>query len=249
MLETVNGLWIGQSLGWLGRLSITSFLQHGHEYHLYCYDDISDAPDGTVLKDAREVLPASEIFAYQHGPGRGSVSAFSNLFRYKLLLDKGGWWVDTDVVCLRPFNFSQPIIFASERVANETLATTCIIKLPVGHPVADQCYSISRQADRQTLKWGEIGPNLIHQVIQSHNLSDAVKDVDVFCPIYHFHWQRLIDADPTRAQQMITDKTYAVHLWHEYWRRNGIDQDNDLPSASYFMKLMQRFEVNVTTVP
>jgi hypothetical protein len=36
MGEFINGLWIGDALGMLESLSITSFLRQGHECHLYC---------------------------------------------------------------------------------------------------------------------------------------------------------------------------------------------------------------------
>ena len=49
-------------------------------------------------------------------PDSGSLAAFSNLFRYKLLLERGGWWVDTDVICLRPFRVRDELVIASEPV-------------------------------------------------------------------------------------------------------------------------------------
>ena len=109
MLEIINSLWIGLPLSLMERLSITSFLQNSHEYHLYRYDEIANVPDGTVLRDAAEILPASEIFYYRRGGGRGSVAAFADLFRYKLLLEKGGWWVDTDMVVCRRFISPNPL--------------------------------------------------------------------------------------------------------------------------------------------
>jgi mannosyltransferase OCH1-like enzyme len=71
------------------RLSIASFLTNGHEYHLYVYEEIENAPEGTVLKAANEILPESMIFQYKKYP---SHAGFSNFFRYKLLLEKGGGW-------------------------------------------------------------------------------------------------------------------------------------------------------------
>jgi|ETNmetMinimDraft_26_1059896.scaffolds.fasta_scaffold323783_1 hypothetical protein len=42
----IQGLWIGERLRLNERLSIKSFLDHGHEYHLYAYDSIEGVPDG-----------------------------------------------------------------------------------------------------------------------------------------------------------------------------------------------------------
>ena len=61
-------------------LSIRSFLAHGHQYHLYAYEEVEGVPDGTILCDASQILPRDSIFCYQDGFGKGSFSASSNLF-------------------------------------------------------------------------------------------------------------------------------------------------------------------------
>ena len=82
------------------QMSIQSFIHHGHEYHLYVYDEVEGIPAGTKIKDANRVLPDSDIFSKTATKTAGYVT-FSNLFRYQLLKDIGGWWVDLDVVCLQ----------------------------------------------------------------------------------------------------------------------------------------------------
>ena len=111
MNEIIQGLWIGSQLSVMEQLSIASFLQNGHEYHLYVYDEPKNIPAGTLVKDATEILRASSIFQYKQCP---SYAGFSNFFRYKLLLERGGWWVDTDTVCLKPFDFPEQYVFSSE---------------------------------------------------------------------------------------------------------------------------------------
>src|SRR5690606_9502875 len=86
-----KSFWLGNRLPLLQVLSLQSFIAHGHEYHLYVYDPIENAPEGVVLCDASKILPRQSVFTYQKGFGKGSYSAFSNLFRYKLLLEHGGW--------------------------------------------------------------------------------------------------------------------------------------------------------------
>ena len=111
MNEIIQGLWVGPELSVMEQLSVSSFLRHGHQYHLYVYDDVKNIPAGTVIKDGNEILSASRIFQYKQ---QASYSGFSNFFRYKLLLERGGWWVDTDTVCLKPFDFSEEYVFSSE---------------------------------------------------------------------------------------------------------------------------------------
>ena len=81
----INVLWIGQ-LSPLEQLCLKSFVAQGHSVHLYTYDRIDNVPQGVTLQDAAEILPPSNIFRNQLGKGKGSLAAFSDLFRYKLLV-------------------------------------------------------------------------------------------------------------------------------------------------------------------
>ncbi len=62
MNKIIQGLWIGDRLSTMEALSIKSFLNNGHEYHLYTYSHVDNIPLGTIVKDGNEILPESEIF-------------------------------------------------------------------------------------------------------------------------------------------------------------------------------------------
>jgi len=128
MSNIIQSLWIGSSLSKLEQVCLKSFIDNGHEFHLYTYEDVDNIPEGIIIKDGNEILDKSEIFRYQNG----SVSAFSNLFRFTLLYKKGGIWVDTDVICVKPFLFEDEIVIMSEpdKYYNENIITSCFIKLP-----------------------------------------------------------------------------------------------------------------------
>jgi len=223
MPEIINSLWIGQPLSLMEQLSIASFLQNGHEYHLYCYDEIANVPAGTVLRDAAEILPASEIFYYQCKDGKGSVSAFSNLFHFKFLLERGGWWVDADVVCLRRFDFAEPVVIASERIRTGTQATDAVLKFPRGHAAVRQCYEAASRENRAQLTWGKTGPLLVDRVVRENGLQPFVKPPEVFCPLDYWDWKLLLAGNSNPARKPLTNKSRAIHLWHEMWRRAGIE--------------------------
>lgn len=118
----VHGMWIGQTLSKMELLTIHSFLKHGHEFHLWLYEDMATPlPKEVVIEDANEIIPQKYIrrktdIDPESGVGKGSYAPFSDLFRYKLLYEKGGYWVDMDVTCLRPFNFQTPYLFRAHRV-------------------------------------------------------------------------------------------------------------------------------------
>ena len=101
MSNIIQSLWIGGTLSKMEQLSAKSFIDHGHTYHLYTYGETNNIPEGVIVKDGNEILPENEIFRYKNG----SVSAFSNYFRFMLLYKKGGYWADTDLICVKPFKF------------------------------------------------------------------------------------------------------------------------------------------------
>lgn len=98
-IQIIQGLWIGPELSRLEKLCINSFLKNGHEFHLYTYQDVIGIPEKCKIKDANDIIPKDEIFYYSDT--KGNPSAFSNMFRYKLLYDLGGYWSDMDMICLK----------------------------------------------------------------------------------------------------------------------------------------------------
>ncbi len=233
----INSLWIGNELSLMEILSIKSHLKQGHEYHLWTYDLIKNIPSDVIIERGQEILHASEIFSYKTGEGKGSYSAFSNLFRYKLLLERGGWWSDTDVVALKPFDFKDDFVFASERSLNGfSSPTTCVIKLPANSEIAKYCYTYASQIDRNTLDWGTIGPKLLTKAIFLHKLDKFVESPTCFCPINWFDAQQ----DPPMHRDVNLDCSHAVHLWHEMWRRKSINK-NEFHSNTLYGKLLKEF--------
>lgn len=230
-------MWIGDSLSQMEVLSIRSHLKQSHRYHLWSYSALENVPDGVVLEDARQILDESEVFAYRVGEGKGSFSAFSNLFRYKLLLDRGGWWCDTDVVALKPFDFTEDILFASEREQSMTsVPTTCVIKLPAGSEIAAYCYQKAASVNRNTVRWGQIGPDLLKKAIEQFDLHSAIKSPETFCPIDWFEAPSKFVSGNAEIKE-----SHAVHLWHEMWRRSGINKSNN-PSSLY-SKLLESHDL------
>ena len=227
--ELIQSLWVGRQLSAMERLSIASFLHHGHDYHLFTYDEVVGLPDGAVREDARAILPESSIFQYREF---ASYAGFSNFFRYRLLLEHGGWWVDTDVVCLRPFDWDDPYVFASEPTPDgREVPASCAIKAPAGSEAMAAAWDTCRSRDPKDLRWGETGPRLVGRIIDRFGLGHFRQPATTFCPVAYHDWRRLIDpADSCRFDA----STRAVHLWHEMWRREDADKDQDYPPGCLY---------------
>ncbi len=227
--DLIQGLWVGARLSAMERLSIASFLHRKHKYNLYTYGPVEGLPAGAVLRDASEILPESMIFQYRAHP---SYAGFSNYFRYKLLLERGGWWADTDTVCIRPFNFSEPYVFSSQNGGDgSVISAASPIKAPAGSPALAYAWEFCRSRNPQELAWGETGPYLVADMLRRFDLEGYRQPRDVFCPVGPHDWQRL--ADP-QARWHFDVATRAVHLWNELWRRQGWDKDREYPPGCLF---------------
>src|SRR4029077_3324607 len=137
---TMQSLWIGERLSKIELLAIQSFLSNGHEYHLYVYSDVGEVPSGVILKDAASIIPRNLIFTTS-----GSLSIFSDWFRNELLLAGGGYWVDLDVVCLKPLRFEDPIVIGKEDCSK---ANPAVMRFPKGHEITRALADLAKEPNR-----------------------------------------------------------------------------------------------------
>lgn len=235
MNKVIQGLWIGPELSIMEQLSIASFLQNGHEYHLYVYDEVKNVPAGTVIRDANEILTASRIFQYKH---QASYAGFANFFRYKLLLERGGWWVDTDVICVKPFDFAEEHVFASEIDKGWDVIASGIIKAPAGSSVMAYAWEVCDRKDPEQLMWGETGPKLMTEAVRKLSMEHYTKPYRIFCPLVFSEWHRILEPD---ADGLLQEDTYSIHLWNEMWRVAGQDKNATYDPNCLYERLKRKY--------
>ncbi len=217
---------------------LLSFIEHGHEVHLYTYEDASEVPEGVIIKDAQEILDQSKIFKYKDWD---SYAGFANLFRYALLYKKGGWWIDTDMVCLRPFDFDGDYVFSSQRERGGGVClNNNVIKAPRKSEIMKICFETAYAKESQLLKWGETGPNLLIAIVDQLKLSEYIQPPQVFCPTDWWRWEELINPLDKDDYQITSSETYAVHLWNEMWRRNNIDKSLPYEKTSFYGNFVRK---------
>jgi glycosyltransferase involved in cell wall biosynthesis len=210
----VHGLWIGKYLSKLELLTLHSFVRHGHDFHLWVYDDLATPiPPGVILEDASELLPKTSVFTKANidaecGVGKGSFAPFSDLFRYKLLYEKGGYWVDMDVTCLRPFDITAPYVFRSHRIG----IMGNLMKCPPRSHVMRRAYEKTSAIASKHAKWLYANRILSAEVLRSNLTSFIRNDIcneDSWIGAVHF----MLEHD-----LQLPAAWYAIHWINEMGR-------------------------------
>jgi hypothetical protein len=234
----IQSLWIGPRLSVMEQLSIQSYLALGYAFHLYVYESVENIPAGVVVRNAAEILGTEEIFCYQSGPGKGSHAAFANGFRYKLLLERGGWWTDLDSICLRRLDFADEHVLGRE---HEPDGSQCVaiglMKAPCGSPLMEKCWAAAKRANRSKLVWGQIGPRLMDEAVRTVNVPLRLLDPIAFYPVNYWQHEKLI------RRGLIPAESYAIHLWHARWTQTQLNPDAKYSPHSILEQLKRRFDV------
>ena len=250
--------WLGAPLSRVERLSLTSFVAHGHPVHLYSYGDVEGVPPGVTRMEAAQILPQDRIFRHER---TGSVALFADWFRYRLLYERGGIWADADIVCLRPLDYRTPLVFGLQRPGH---VANCVLGLPAGHEVAkwmaDSCERPNRVLPyddwgtrlrkwqrrtllgdrRERIRWGEYGPKGLTRALRHFGLTDQALPPWHFNPVSFPQWRRLFSAGGDAVLQH--PETRAVHLYNNAFREwPGFDKNSRFPEDSPFEILCRKY--------
>ncbi len=220
--KTINALWIGNHLSPLELLTIHSFIEHGHEFKLWLYDELETIlPSGTLVGDAHEIIPREKVFSYknsnQYGHGKGSYAGFSDIFRYKLLYEHGGWWVDMDIACLKHLDFDKPYFF---RKHHELKAVGNVMKCPRGSLLMQRCYEEAIETvTEQNTDWHK-PIDILNKHITALQLEGyIVKDIS-----NQDHWD-----DTSRfiwSYEELPEHWHFLHWQNEEWRNQQVSKTN-----------------------
>ncbi|MDR0559651.1 MAG: hypothetical protein LBG92_05740 [Prevotellaceae bacterium] len=233
--KIIQGLWVDGQLKKLQRLCIKSFIDNGHDFHLYTYNMDINAPAGTVVKDAGAIIPEKNVFL----DGRGSLGAFSDWFRYRLLYETGGWWADVDMLCLKPFDFEDDYVFSSENGKNFVQETNVgVIKVPPKSDIMAYCLQyISKINLSDRIEWNSIGCCVVNSFIEKNREYNLyVQKPHIFCPIPYYYYSLMYN----NVLIDLSEKSYGVHLWNEMLRGNNIDADSQFHKNSLYERLKNR---------
>ena len=243
-------LWIGPSLGAVERACLRSWLRHGHRAVLYCYSAPEGVPAGVELRDAAEILPAERIIRHRSG----SVSLFSNWFRYELLRRGLGTWVDGDAYLLKPLESSRPYLIGE---CEPGRVNGAVLRMPSDSPLLPPLLALFEErtvpawlpwrswlaaqwrlrtrgrSGLARMPWGSAGPEALTALARRTGLIGEAVPPHILYPV---RWQ---DAgwvrDPAaRLEERISPATVVVHLWNE---RIKHFKDAPAPEGSFLARL------------
>lgn len=212
---------------------LRSFVRHGHEILLHCYDRPKDAPDGIKFFDARNLMNENEIIRHK---ATGSLALVANLYRYRIMKNDMGPYVDCDVYCVRPFNFSE-YMFGYE---SNYKINNAVLNMPRDCQLLDRLLEAANNyyfippwiSQNKQLKdrfrlaiglgkhvsrrpWGVFGPTLLTYYIDELGLSEKAAPIDAYYPL-HFEQVRMLWDEGKSVRDLITGNTCGLHLWNAY---------------------------------
>lgn len=257
-LPKIHMFWHGPPLSRLEQLCLASFVANGHPVDLYAYEEPVNVPSGVRIADAAKVLPRETLYTHRRS---GSVGVWSDWFRYRVLDEAGGIWCDTDVVCVKPLDYADPMIFAWE---NERFVCGAVLGLPAGHELAkwlaaacedphrslpyDDLGTRMRKWKRRVLQgnrrertgWGEYGPKGLTAALRHFGYERKILPRTHFFPVRCPEWHRIFESGV--REPLTFEDTRAVHLWHNMMReRPGFDKAATFPHDSLYEQLCRRY--------
>ena len=232
MNNEFNMFHYGQALSPLVRVCMKSFIDFGHVLNAYLFQDL-DVPAGVRVLDANNILPREELFLFHKSP-----SAFSNIFRYKLLLENGGWWVDTDVLCLTD---SIPDCEYAWAQQDPDQINGAILKFPAGDKLCAKLLRHSLERAKSISTWGQLGPGLLTDQLPSGLPPNHFGSRKEFYPTHwveaHMCW---MEGESGFIENKIVDSMF-LHMWSSVLVKMKINLNSRPPRGSYFEKLIPQY--------
>lgn len=237
-VSTVNGMWIGKKLSKIELLTIHSFLKYGYRFRLWLYEPLeTPLPKEVIIADANEIVPREKVFCYknknQFGHGKGSVAGFSDIFRYKLLYEKGGWWTDMDITCLKSLDYDKPYFF---RRHHELNVVGNVLKCPAKSELMKRCYEEAIiEIDENNTDWHK-PIDILNKHIDALKLQTYIVDE----VSNHDRWEE--------TEQLLYETTVLPESWNfihwqnEEWRNQRLNK-NHFPHQGTLVRLLAEYKL------
>ncbi|MGV8936057.1 MAG: hypothetical protein ACOH2J_02980 [Allorhizobium sp.] len=226
--------WHGPPLSAMDKACLLSFVKHGFRVKVYSYQTLS-LPDGIDAGDARSVMDEQMLGKFI-ADGRPSLAHFSDVFRYKLINETGETWIDTDLVCIRPFAIPDDRNFFG--METEKSVNNAILRL-VGPQLPQLIDKAMTFANGENYPWGATGPALITQFYGAAAFNDALPR-EAFYPIHWDDWwMPFLPSQRARCEQLCKT-SFGLHLWNNIVEKAGYWKELAPPEGSFLNDLFRQ---------
>lgn len=252
-LPVANMLWVDGLLGPVERACMRSVLRQGHRLVLWHYFPLEGVPEGAELCDGDAVVPRERLIRHK---ATSSWSLFSNLFRYELLRQSRGLWLDCDCYLLKALAWDGGLLAGFD---SNGLVATGMLGLPADSPLLDRLIACFEARDVppwlplryrmrfgiqqllhgtyriEEMPWGNLGPRAVTAMVAQFGLMDQVSPVEVFSP---WSWQEadLVFEPEEQVTGRIASSTVALHFYNEMIRA----RKNESPPPGSFLERLHR---------
>jgi hypothetical protein len=175
-------------------------------------------PHGIEVRPADDVMPRGLFERIVKG---SEIRYFSDVFRYAVLYEHGGLWVDSDVILLRPFPFRGDHFFnlqwRSGAKGEHFVCGNVMYAQPYSRHLRNLYeMSIERAFAARGWVFGDVGPKLLTDYIASDagaELRDRVFSPVFFNPIDWTEIDRFDKPLSELADYLNDERVFGVHLW------------------------------------
>lgn len=223
------------------QICLSSFAAHHEEVQLLSYAPIDNLPAGVRNVDANEILPTSSEM-YRRNSGDGVYA----MIRWKTLLMHGGCFITSDVLCIRPFDFAEPVVFGRKSDVDGFQWGIEVLIFPPEHEACrymlDRClqphipvageklrHRLKKEFRRRFTKsvrpvrpWSIGGERGFHSAVEKFQLDSLAQPIPVFFPIHEARWRSPYD-DTFRDDYQLLGSTRAIFLNSFHVERNQFD--------------------------
>jgi hypothetical protein len=171
------------------------------------------------------------------------------MFRYKLLRDHGGWWIDTDVLLLDgEIPARAPVFGREDWVQAKSLGPglapssvgygNAVMNFTAGAEIMVRAYAEAEALSANNPAWGDTGPYLFTRLVDGLGLAHYALPQSAMYALTYPEAYKLVRPESREEVERRTSGAPFLHLFQHMLRLGGL-ADELPPEHSFLGHLMQ----------
>ena len=169
------------------------------------------------------------------------INGKADMYRWIILRDYGGIFVDADMLCIHPFTdkHTEKSWFCYEQeVVRPNLCATTIMAFTKNHLIPNKCIEHILNTFIKSPAWISVGPTLLSNIYYDNQ--KEIKDIDIL-PSYTF-----LPDHHTGISYNGHGKVYATHLWGSTKNNNKNLNNTKIPDYLTQPSKKNNIEIDIT---